>query len=64
MLLPKIMGYFKMNSAKEINQNRNIVGVSVWHRNYYEHIIRNENELQRIRKYIIHNPRKWKNDPK
>ncbi len=59
MLLPKIIGYFKMNSAKTINQNRNIQGWSVWQRNYYEHIIRNENELKRIRQYIINNPVNW-----
>lgn len=30
--------------------------------NYYEHIIRDENELQAIRKYIIDNPKKWERD--
>ncbi len=34
----------------------------VWQRNYYEHIIRNENELNRIREYIINNPKKWEFD--
>ena len=29
-----------------------------WHRNYYERIIRNEDELNEIRKYIITNPEK------
>jgi len=62
MLLPKIIGYYKMNSAKQINHNRNVQGVSVWQRNYYEHIIRNENELWKIRKYIVTNPKNWKND--
>ena len=32
---------------------------SLWHRNYYEHIIRNETDLNRIRQYIINNPIKW-----
>lgn len=31
----------------------------LWQRNYYEHIVRDENELNRIRKYIIENPIKW-----
>jgi len=31
----------------------------LWQRNYYEHIIRNENELNRIREYIINNPMQW-----
>ena len=34
----------------------------IWQRNYYEHIIRNENELDRIRQYIVDNPRKWEVD--
>jgi hypothetical protein len=31
----------------------------VWQRNYYEHVIRNENELARIREYIANNPAQW-----
>jgi REP-associated tyrosine transposase len=30
-----------------------------WQRNYYEHIIRNEESLNRIRQYIIENPMRW-----
>jgi putative transposase len=61
MLLPKIVGRFKMNSAKQINQMRNTPGISVWQRNYYEHIIRDEKSLENIRKYIINNPLQWFN---
>ena len=31
----------------------------LWQRNYYEHIIRNEDELNKIREYIQNNPLKW-----
>ena len=31
----------------------------VWQRNYYEHIIRNEDSLNRIRQYILENPAEW-----
>jgi putative transposase len=31
----------------------------VWQRNYYEHVIRNERELERIREYVATNPLKW-----
>lgn len=31
----------------------------VWHRNYYEHIIRNECELGVVREYIVNNPLRW-----
>ena len=30
-----------------------------WQRNYYEHIIRDEHSLVRIREYIINNPSQW-----
>jgi len=60
MLLPKIIGKFKMQSAKQINKIRNTPGIPVWQRNYYEHIIRHENELNRIREYIVNNPLQWK----
>jgi putative transposase len=33
-----------------------------WQRNYYEHVIRNEAELENIRKYITDNPLKWPED--
>jgi putative transposase len=31
----------------------------LWQRNYYEHVIRNEDELNKIREYIQMNPAKW-----
>ena len=59
-LLSQIIGYFKMNSAKSIHQiNPNI---PVWQRNYYEHIIRNEQSLEKIRNYIDSNPKMWERD--
>jgi REP element-mobilizing transposase RayT len=36
--------------------------VHLWHENYYEHIIRNEKELDRIREYICTNPMRWPYD--
>jgi putative transposase len=34
----------------------------VWQRNYYEHIIRNDTELDRITRYIESNPARWSDD--
>ena len=31
----------------------------LWQRGYHEHIIRNENDLNRIREYIVNNPLQW-----
>jgi len=35
----------------------------LWQRNYYEHIVRDEDDLGRVRDYITNNPRSWKDDP-
>ena len=50
---------FKSAVTKRINQMRGSPGVSVWQRNYWEHIIRDERALQAIRRYIINNPLRW-----
>ncbi len=62
MLLPKVIGRFKMNSSKCINKLRHTSGSSVWQRNYYEHVIRNDEALTRIRGYIQTNPLRWELD--
>ncbi|MFC1678566.1 hypothetical protein ACFLZ9_02385 [Patescibacteria group bacterium] len=33
-----------------------------WQRSFYDRIVRNEDELNRIRKYILNNPKKWDKD--
>ena len=60
--LGRLIGAFKTVSTKQINQIRNTPGISVWQRNYYEHIIRNETELNSIREYVMCNPLKWDED--
>jgi putative transposase len=60
--LGSIIRGLKSSATKIINQIRNSHGVPVWQRNYYEHIIRNETELNKIREYIINNPLNWKTD--
>ena len=51
-----------MNSAKRINEMRNSPIVPLWQRNYFEHVVRDEKELNRIREYIINNPARWDED--
>ena len=62
-LAPKSLGSFiagfKSATAKRINEYRGKMGTPVWQRNYYEHIVRNEDELNKIREYIINNPLQW-----
>lgn len=65
--LPTIVQWFKTMTTNEY-----IRGVKngqyprfekrVWQRNYWEHIVRNENEYLRISQYIINNPAKWAQD--
>jgi REP element-mobilizing transposase RayT len=57
-----IIGQFKSIVAKKINKIRNFTTISVWQRNYYEHVARNEDSLNRIREYISNNPLKWEDD--
>ncbi len=60
--LGKIVAYFKYQSTKRINQRYNTPGTRFWQRNYYDHIIRNDPDLQRLREYIQINPMKWELD--
>lgn len=62
--IPTIVRGFKSTVTKQINVMRNAPGTSVWQGNYYEHVIRNETALNRIRNYIICNPSKWQTDKK
>ena len=61
--LPEIVRAFKTFSARRINDVRGAVGTPVWQRNYYEHIIRDDEALNRIRQYIMDNPARWHEDP-
>lgn len=62
MTLPLVVGYFKMNAAKRIHQNQDSANLRIWQRNYYEHIIRNEQEYRRIHVYIESNVDHWARD--
>ncbi len=61
--LPEIVRAFKTFSARRINENRGVRAAPVWQRNYYEHIVRDEAALDRIRGYIAGNPANWAQDP-
>jgi REP element-mobilizing transposase RayT len=60
--IPTIIRLFKSTTTKQINQLRNTPEMPVWQRNYYEHVIRNKDELNRIREYIVNNPLQWEKD--
>ena len=60
--LGAFMSGFKSAVTKHINAMRSTPGMSVWQRNYYEHVIRNETDYYRIAEYIVDNPRCWQED--
>jgi putative transposase len=57
--LGAIIGSFKAAAAKHINSLYAFSNKSIWQRNYYEHIIRNELSLEKIQEYICNNPLRW-----
>ena len=60
--IPTIVRAFKSACTKRINDMRNARGTPFWQRNYYEHVIRGEDDLDRIRQYIADNPACWVED--
>ena len=60
--LSSLMSGFKSITTKKIDILRDSPGTPLWQRNYYEHIIRNPDAMDKIRQYIIHNPVSWQID--
>jgi putative transposase len=58
----EIVRGFKTFSARKANELRE-VRAALWQRGYYEHVIRDEKALSRIRTYISNNPARWTDDP-
>jgi REP element-mobilizing transposase RayT len=58
--LGEIVRTYKAISTRLIRQSIN--AGFVWQRNYYEHVIRDDHSLERIRDYIVNNPARWAED--
>ena len=58
MLLSKIIGRFKMQSSKKINMVNHAIYFH-WQKSFYDHIVRTDDDLFRIREYIKNNPKNW-----
>ncbi len=61
--LQTMVGSFKSAAAREVNRVRGTPGATVWQRGYHDHIVRGEEDLERIREYIVTNPARWSSDP-
>jgi len=64
--LGQVIGAFKsrcvIDYLKYIRHNNLNELAKIWQRNYYDHIIRNDKSLTKIRQYIINNPATWADD--
>ena len=60
--VPEIVRAFKTFSARRINEIRASASTPIWQRGFYDHVIRGKGELDRVRTYIMDNPRKWSED--
>ena len=54
---------FKARCARAIGQAWGRTGLARWQRNYHDRIVRDEAELDWIRRYIVENPFNWASDP-
>jgi len=57
--LPKVVQSFKAAVTRLANKQANTAGRKLWQENYYDHVVRDDDDLARIRKYIIENPLAW-----
>jgi REP element-mobilizing transposase RayT len=57
-----LMAGFKSAVTKRINEMRNTPRFPVWQRNYYDHVIRDDADYNRIAEYIVSNPQRWIED--
>ncbi len=60
--LGAIVGQFKSTVTRRARQVQDIQALTIWQRNYYEHVIRSEESLNDIRRYIVENPARWSED--
>jgi REP element-mobilizing transposase RayT len=60
--IPTIVRSYKSAVSYRINLMRGTQDVPVWQRNYYEHVIRNDKDLQNKTDYIHANPLLWERD--
>jgi REP element-mobilizing transposase RayT len=57
-----IVGSFKSAVTKRVHDSGLYLQENIWQRNYYEHVIRDENNYQKIYEYIESNPINWAHD--
>src|SRR5580704_9630195 len=61
--LSGIIGAFKSISTINTNRLSQTPGDLLWQRSYYEHIIRDAEDMKKVQRYILENPLRWELDP-
>jgi putative transposase len=56
--LGNVVGSLKASTAREINVVRKAEG-PFWQRGFFEHVVRNDVDLDRVREYVVTNPIRW-----
>ena len=57
-----VIGQFKLAVGRQARRRQLHPRKTIWQRNYYDHIVRSEDSLNEIRRYIIENPARWRED--
>ncbi|MBQ3100705.1 MAG: transposase [Clostridia bacterium] len=60
--IDKIIGWFKYQITRDINNIRKTEKEKIFQRSFYDHIVRNRDDYLEIAKYITENPRRWQLD--
>lgn len=60
--LGALVAGFKSAATSRIEREHDAPGMAVWQRGFYEHIIRDDRDLERISDYIVANPSRWHDD--
>ena len=60
--LSSIVAGFKGRATRSVNRARGREGESFWQRSFYDHVVRNDADLDRVRDYIANNPARWEAD--
>jgi REP element-mobilizing transposase RayT len=57
--LGTLVGSFKSATTREINARRGVRSERLWQRGYFDHVVRDDDDLDRVRVYVATNPIRW-----
>jgi putative transposase len=60
--LDDVIARYKADVTREVRRFQIDFKVKIWQRRFNDHVVRDENELSRIRQYIVNNPAQWTED--